>query len=101
MKNMRMLWDIGPNDISIVMDTMVPIVYKRVQDYSVIVISMHRYFLALDSVQWIFGVFPPGRDPNRVLKQIIELRLPNISTWIGEPHESRQMSMIDLHLRYH
>jgi hypothetical protein len=87
MKSMSMLWDIGLDDISRVMATVVPIIYKRVQYDSVIVISMHRYFLALDSVQWISGVFPPGRDPNRVLKQIIELRLPNISTWIGEPHE--------------
>jgi hypothetical protein len=87
MKNMSMLWDIGLDDVSRVMATVVPIIYKRVQYDSVIVISMHRYFLALDSVQWISGVFPPGRDPNRVLKQIIELRLPNISAWIGEPHE--------------
>jgi hypothetical protein len=52
-------------------------------------------------VQWICGVFPLGRDIDRVLKKIIELGLPKISEWIGESQEVGHTLMIDLHLGYH
>jgi hypothetical protein len=57
--------------------------------------------LAHGSVQWSFGAFPPGRPPDRVLKHTIELRLPRISEWMGEPRGVSYPSMIDLHLGYH
>jgi hypothetical protein len=43
-------------------------------------------------------VFPPGRPPDRVLRHTIELWLPRISEWMGEPQGEAYPSMIDLHL---
>jgi hypothetical protein len=72
-----------------------------VQDDSVIANSMQGYSLAHGSVQWSCGVFPPGRPPDRVLEHTIELRLPRINEWMGEPQGAAYPSMIDLHLGYH
>jgi hypothetical protein len=46
---------------------------------------MQGYSLPHGIIQWSFGAFPPGRPPNRVLEHTIELRLPRISEWMGEP----------------
>jgi hypothetical protein len=46
-------------------------------------------------------VFPPGRPPDRVLEHTIELRLPRIGEWMGEPQGETYPLMIDLHLGYH
>jgi hypothetical protein len=67
------------------MDTVEPTGYRMVQDNSVIGSSMQGYSMACDSVQWVFGVFPPEKPPNRVLKHSIELRLHKIDGWVGEP----------------
>jgi len=101
MKNTIMLWDIGLDEISRMMDIVAPIGYKRVQYYSMIGRNMQSYSLAIDSVQWICGVFPLGRDINRVLKKIIDLGLPKIGELIGKTQEVGHTSMIDLHLGYH
>jgi hypothetical protein len=101
MTDMGMLWDTGSGDTSRVMDTVAPTGYMMVQDDSVIGNNMQGYSLAHGSVQWSFGVFPPGRPPDRVLKHTIELRLPKISEWMGEPQGATYPSMIDLHLGYH
>jgi hypothetical protein len=46
---------------------------------------MQGYSLPHGIIQWSFGEFPPRRPPNRVLEHTIELRLPRISEWMGEP----------------
>jgi hypothetical protein len=46
---------------------------------------MQGYSLAHDGVQWIFGVFLLWIPPDRFLKHTIELRLPRIDEWMGEP----------------
>jgi hypothetical protein len=48
-----------------------------------------------------WGSFFQGDDLNRVLKHTIELRLPRIDEWMGEPQGETYPSMIDLHLGYH
>jgi hypothetical protein len=77
----------GSGDISRVMDTIAPTGYRMIQDDSVIANSMQGYSLAHDSVQWSCGVFPPRRPPDGVLEHTIELRLPRIGEWMGEPQE--------------
>jgi hypothetical protein len=72
-----------------------------VQDDSKIDSSMQGYSLACDSVQWSCGVCSPRRFPDRVLKHTIELRLPRIGEWMGEPQGAAYPLMIDLHQGYH
>jgi hypothetical protein len=79
------LWDIGSGDTNRMMDIVVPIGYRMVQDDSVIGNNMQGYSLTHGSVQWNFGVFLLGIPPDRVLKNTIELRLPRINEWMGEP----------------
>jgi hypothetical protein len=43
-------------------------------------------------------VFSPGRPPDRVLKHTIELWLPRIDEWMGEPRGTTYPSMTNLHL---
>jgi hypothetical protein len=62
---------------------------------------MQGYSLAHGSAQWISRVFPLGRPPHRVLDHTIELRLPKIGEWMGEPQGETYPSMIDLHIGYH
>jgi hypothetical protein len=50
MKNTIILRDIGLVEISRMMDTVEPIGYKRVQDYSMIGRNMHSYSLAIDTM---------------------------------------------------
>jgi hypothetical protein len=45
---------------------------------------MQGYSLPHGIIQWSFGA-SPGRTPNRFLEHTIELRLPRISEWMGEP----------------
>jgi hypothetical protein len=63
--------------------------------------SMNGYSLIHDSVQWSFRSFSLGRPPNRVLEHTINLRLPRIDEWMGEPQGTTYPSMIDFHLGYH
>jgi hypothetical protein len=83
------------------MDTVAPIGYKMIQDASVIGSSRSRYSLALGSVQWSCGVFPLGRPLNKVLEHNIEMRLPRIGEWMGEPQGATYPLIISLHLGYH
>jgi len=85
MTKMGILWDTGSSDTNRVMDIVAPTGYRMVQDDSVIGSNMYEYALVYGSVQGSFGAFPPGRPPNRVLEHTIELRLPRISEWMGEP----------------
>jgi hypothetical protein len=96
MTDMDTLWDTGLGDTSRVMDIVAPTRYMMVQD-NLVIGSMQGYSLAHDSVQWSFGAFPLVRPPDRVLKHTIELRLPKIGDWMGEPQGATYPSMIDLH----
>jgi hypothetical protein len=101
MTDMGMLLNTGSGDTSRVMDVVAPKGYRMVHDDSVIGSSMQEYSLAHGSVQWIFWLFLPGRPPDKVIKNTIELRLPKIGEWMGEPQEEGYLSMINLHLGYH
>jgi hypothetical protein len=98
MTEMDMLWDTGSDDINRVMDTVAPTGYMMVQDDSMIGKSMQRYSLVRDSLQWSCGVFSLGRPPDRVLRHTIELWLPRIGEWMGEPWGAPYLLMTDLHL---
>jgi hypothetical protein len=62
---------------------------------------MQGYSLAHDSAQWSFGEFPLGRPLDRVLEHTIQLRLPKINEWMGEPQGATYPLMVDFHLGYH
>jgi hypothetical protein len=63
--------------------------------------NVQGYSLALGSVQCICGVSSSGRPPDRVHEHTIELRLPVIGEWVGEPQGVAYPFMISLHLGYH
>jgi hypothetical protein len=42
-------------------------------------------------------VFPPRRPPDRGLEHTLDLRLPRIREWMGEPQGAMYTSMIELH----
>jgi hypothetical protein len=63
--------------------------------------SIEESSLAHGGVQWSFGVFPPGRPPDRYFKHTIELRLPRINEWMGEPQRAIHLSMSYIHRGCH
>jgi hypothetical protein len=58
--------------------------------------SMQGSSLAHSSGQWSFGAFPPGRPPDRGLEHTLDLRLPRIREWMGEPRGATYTSIIEL-----
>jgi hypothetical protein len=70
------LWDLGLIDASRVIDTMTHIQYKMVHDDTMVCSGLQQHTTMYDGMQWVFGIFPPGRPLDRVFRHIIGLIHP-------------------------
>jgi hypothetical protein len=61
--------------------------------------SMQGSSLAHGSGQWSFGAFPLGRPPDRGLEHTLDLRLPRIGEWMGEPRGATYTLIVKLRRR--
>ena len=46
-------------------------------------------------------MFSPGKPPDRVIEHTIDLRLPRIDEWMGEPQGVAYLLMINFQWGYH
>jgi hypothetical protein len=67
MIDMDTLWDTDTSIINIVLGSVAHIGHQMVQGDTVVCNNMQGSSLEHGSGQWNFGVFPPGRPPNRGL----------------------------------
>jgi hypothetical protein len=52
--------------------------------------------IVCNGVQWVFGVFPLGRPPERGVEHTLGFDLPRINEWMDELHGSVYSWKIDL-----
>jgi hypothetical protein len=67
-----------------------------VQGDIVVYESMQGSSLAHSSRQWSYGAFPLGRPLDRGLEKTLDLRLPRIGEWMGEPQGAAYTSIFEL-----
>jgi hypothetical protein len=82
-------------------DTVAHIGYMVVHDDTMVCSGIQQYTMVYDGVQWVFGMFPLGRPPDRDFRHIIEFGSPRIDEWMDELHGEEYSSEIDLRLGYH
>jgi hypothetical protein len=75
--------------------------YRMEHAETVVCNSIEDSSLAHGGVQWSFGVFPLGRPLDIYFKHAIELRLPRIDEWMGEPQRAIHLSMSYIHRGCH
>jgi hypothetical protein len=97
MTGMDTLWDTDMAIIGRVLGSVTRAGHQLVQGDTVVCGNMQGFSLAYGSGQWSFGVFPPGRPPNKVLEHTLDLRLPRIEEWMGQPQGAAYTSIIELH----
>jgi hypothetical protein len=97
MTGMDILRDAYTAIISRILGSVAHTRHQVVQENTMVCDNMQGSSWAYSSGQWSFEVFPLGRPPDRGLKHTLDLRLPKIGEWMGEPRGEAYTSMIKLH----